>query len=213
MDETIGEMYQHHYEAVLRYVQRRVGCPQVAQDLTGDVFCKAVRTFGSYRPMRESALPWLYAIAGHTVIDHYRRQHPAAALELVPEAASPEMGPDEVVVWRELAVQAWVAAGQLPPAQRQALWLRFGEDRDLAEIADAMGRSVMAVKLLLHRATRGVRARLEPEPRRTVPRQRQPGLAATSASGPALGCAASTPRGRRLRPRGPATGRPAPARA
>ena len=188
-DASVGEMYQNHHETVLRYVQRRVECPQVAQDLTGDVFCKAVRMFASYQPVRDTALPWLYTIAAHTVADHYRRQRPTAALGLVPEVASPERGPDEVVVRRDLANRVWAAAGQLPVSQRQALWLRFGEDRDLADIANTMERSVMAVKLLIHRATRGVRARLVPERRPVGLRQRRPGLVGVSAAGPAAGSA------------------------
>ena len=173
-DATVGDMYRNHHAAVLRYVQRRVGSPQLAEDLTGDVFCKAVRMFASYRPVRASALPWLYTIAAHTVTDHYRRQRPTAALDLVPEVVSPAWGPDEVVVWRDLANRVWIAAGQLPVSQRQALWLRLGEDRDLSEIADTMQRSVMAVKLLIHRATRRVRLQLEAPRVPLVPHRRLP---------------------------------------
>ena len=203
MDTTVDEIYQNHYATVLRYVQRRVGCPQVVQDLTGDVFCKAVRTFESYRPLRASALPWLYTIAANTVTDHYRRRRPFVSLDLVPEAASREAGPDELVARRDLADQVWTAAAQLPAAQQQALRLRFGEDRDLADIARTMGRSVMAVKLLIHRAVRGVRARLEAEPSPTLHPRRRSHPAAVAESGRASAATI----GRWPRPAGRSAGR------
>ncbi len=155
--ETAEHIYLDHYGDVYRYVRARVGSSTEAEDLVGDVFCRAVAGLGNYRPMRDSALPWLYTIAAHRVADHYRAARPSQQLSEAELVADPGPNPAEVVVSRELARQVWALSRQLPASQRRALWLRYGEQLELREIAWRMGRSVEAVKLLVHRAVRGLR--------------------------------------------------------
>lgn len=155
--EKAEHMYADHYADVFRYVRRRVGSLTEAEDLASDVFCRAVAGLQRYRPMRSSALPWLYTIAAHRIADHYRQGRSAEQLgeaELVPD---PGPDPSDLIERRDLVSQVWALAQSLPPSQRRALWLRYGEQLELREIAARMGRSVEAVKLLVHRAVRGVR--------------------------------------------------------
>ncbi|MGC1184971.1 MAG: sigma-70 family RNA polymerase sigma factor [Candidatus Dormiibacterota bacterium] len=155
-----SEMYLLHHGEVFRYVRARVGSLAEAEDITSDVFCKAVAGLKTYRTLRSSALPWLYTIAAHRVADHYRAARPTSELD---EAAQiPDSGPNpaDVVVSRDLVRQVWDLSKGLPASQRRALWLRYGEELELREIAAQMGRSVEAVKLLVHRAVRGIRGKL-----------------------------------------------------
>jgi RNA polymerase sigma factor (sigma-70 family) len=157
---NVSHMYQEHYAQVFRYVRARVGSHTEAEDLTSDVFCKAVAGLESYRTMRSSALPWLYTIAAHRVADYYRASRPTAELD---EAAHvPDAGPNpaDVVVSSEQVRHVWELSKSLPASQRLALWLRYGEELELKEIALLMGRSVEAVKLLVHRAIRGIRSNM-----------------------------------------------------
>ncbi|MGH7666685.1 MAG: RNA polymerase sigma factor [Candidatus Dormibacteria bacterium] len=154
-------MYLQHYPDVFRYVRSRVSSRAVAEDLTGDVFCKAVAGIAKYRVLRSSPLPWLYTIASHRVIDHYRAARPTSELGEASQVADKGRDPADVVVTRDLVQEVWELSKELPVSQRHALWLRYGEELELREIAERMGRSVEAVKLLVHRATRGLRARLQ----------------------------------------------------
>lgn len=163
-EATAISMFEDHYKDVFRYVRARVGSPAEAEDLTGDVFCKAVAGLTSYRPLRVSPLPWLYTIAAHRVADHYRAVRPlTAGLDAAEEVVDQSPNPSEVVVTRDTVGRVWSLARNLPPAQARALWLRYGEELDLKEIAERMGRSVEAVKLLVHRAVRGLRAAVAAE--------------------------------------------------
>lgn len=155
-----SQMFLRHYTEVFRYVRARVGTQAEAEDLTSDVFCKAVAGLKNYRPLRSSALPWLYTIAAHRVVDHYRAARPASELDRAVQVADSGPNPADVVATRELVSQVWDLSKRLPDSQRRALWLRYGEELELREIALLMGRSVEAVKLLVHRAIRGVRASL-----------------------------------------------------
>ncbi|MGC2192539.1 MAG: sigma-70 family RNA polymerase sigma factor [Candidatus Dormiibacterota bacterium] len=159
-ERMASQMFLRHYTEVFRYVRARVGTQAEAEDLTSDVFCKAVAGLKRYRPLRSSALPWLYTIAAHRVADHYRAARPTSELDRAVQVADGGPNPADVVTTRELVREVWDLSKSLPASQRRALWLRYGEELELREIALLMGRSVEAVKLLVHRAIRGVRASL-----------------------------------------------------
>ncbi|HUY08926.1 MAG TPA: sigma-70 family RNA polymerase sigma factor [Candidatus Dormibacteraeota bacterium] len=159
--ETIAaRMYAQHRADVFRYLRARVTTQAEAEDLTSDVFCKVVAGLKNYRTMRSSALPWLYTIAAHRVVDHYRAARPTSELDAVTQVADSAPNPADIVITRDLVREIWTLSRSLPAPQRRALWLRYGEELELREIAFLMGRSVEAVKLLVHRAVRGVRAEL-----------------------------------------------------
>ncbi|MGH7666679.1 MAG: RNA polymerase sigma factor [Candidatus Dormibacteria bacterium] len=166
-----AEMYRQHYTDVFRYIRARVSSPTEAEDLTADVFCKAVAGLRRYRSVRPSPLPWLYTIAAHRLADHYRAARPSARLDESSQAADPAPDPLDTVISRDLAHWVWEFSKQLPSSQRRALWLRYGEELELREIAVQMGRSVEAVKLLVHRAIRGIRTRLSSGPMGELPPQ------------------------------------------
>jgi RNA polymerase sigma-70 factor (ECF subfamily) len=48
--------------------------------------------------------------------------------------------------------ESWATAAKLPDSQYEALWLRYGQDMSVKEIAAAMGRSQVCIKVLLYRA-------------------------------------------------------------
>ncbi|MGH7610687.1 MAG: RNA polymerase sigma factor [Candidatus Dormibacteria bacterium] len=165
------QMFEDHYADVFRYVRARVSTRVEAEDLTADVFCKAVAGLQTYRPLRVSPLPWLYTISAHRVADHYRAARPATAdLEVAAQVADTGPNPGDLVVTKEMVGRVWALARRLPPAQGRALWLRYGEELELREIAQRMGRSVEAVKLLVHRAVKALRlaAATEEAPRLAV---------------------------------------------
>jgi RNA polymerase sigma factor (sigma-70 family) len=156
-------LYRDHYDAVLRYVRARVASREIAEDLVADVFCRAMTAAPTYRAMRDTPLPWLYRIAAHRVADHYRRQRPACGLDAAAEVVSSDPGPDELVLRQVAIFEVWEVSQDLPKTQRRALWLRYGRQLELSEIALVMGKSVEAVKLLIHRAIKHLRRVLAQE--------------------------------------------------
>jgi len=151
-------LYEQYFGTIFRYTRARVSTQAQAEDLTSEVFCKAVGGLARYRPLRPTALPWLYTIASHQVADYYRRARPAIDLTEAEQIADPSPNPADLAAARDLVRRVWRASEGLPAAQRTAVWLRYGEELELSEIALRMGRSVGAVKLLVHRGLRGVRA-------------------------------------------------------
>ena len=104
---------------------------------------------------------WLFRIARNVVANERRRdrRRPVTPLEHASGLASAE-DISESAAAREAGSAAWQAVARLPEARRRAVVLRFVDEMSTAEIAEVLGRSEGAVRVLLHRALRSVAADL-----------------------------------------------------
>ncbi|MGH7643327.1 MAG: RNA polymerase sigma factor [Candidatus Dormibacteria bacterium] len=163
--EGFGELYDHYFPQIYRYVASRVRSAELAEDITSEVFFKALRAIGRYRPSGHPFSAWLYQIAVNTITDHYRsHKRSADSLESGPELASGGTAVDDQVAERLELDQIWLAIDSLPEQQRTAMTLKYAEDLPLAEIGRIMGKSEGAIKLLVFRGTATLRAALRPLP-------------------------------------------------
>lgn len=161
--EGFGELYDHYFPQIYRYVASRVRSSDVAEDITSEVFFKALRALGRYRPSGHPFSAWLYQIAINTITDYYRsRKRTEDGLESGPELAADGVAVDEQVAQRMGLEQIWQAIDALPDQQRTAMTLKYSEDLPLAEIGKVMGKSEGAIKLLIYRGTASVRSTLRP---------------------------------------------------
>ena len=158
--EAFGELYERYVARIHGFVYARLRNRATAEDLTAEVFFKALRAIEQYQPGRPFRA-WLFQIATNAVIDHLRRQRSVAPLEeAVDRAAGGPAVEDHALARAELA-DVRAALETLNEGQRTALALRLGQDLNTAEIAACMGRSEGAVKLLIHRGLRTVREHLQ----------------------------------------------------
>jgi len=141
-DEALPRVYGY-------LLHRCGGVVPTAEDLTQETFLAAVRELRSGRRV-DSPIPWIYGIARHKLVDHYRRQERCerviAADESsgsVPAHVSSADGPRERLM---------EALASVPAAQRAALVLRHVDGFSVPEVAAALDRSVEAVESLLTRA-------------------------------------------------------------
>jgi RNA polymerase sigma-70 factor (ECF subfamily) len=149
---AIGELYQRHADVVYRYVYSRVMDVAVAEDLTAEVFLKALEGLSGYQVTDTPFLAWLYRIARARTIDFWRRQQrrQEASLPDTLPASGPE--PEELVSSQSSWEMVQETLSQLTDDQQQVVLLRFVEELDLKEVAAVMGKTVGAVKALQHRA-------------------------------------------------------------
>jgi RNA polymerase sigma-70 factor (ECF subfamily) len=153
---------------LLRYLHRRVGDLHTAEDLLQDTFLKAYRNLGRYDPSR-SFTTWLFTIGTRLAISHFRSRRVAVPIDEIdpPDATSP--GPAETVAGREERTDLWALASRvLPGPQMAALWLRYAEEMPVRDVAEAMGRTVTGVKVLLYRARRRLMDRADDAGRRAA---------------------------------------------
>ncbi len=138
---------------VYAYVAYRLGDGPEAEDVTSDVFERAVRYRSSYIRSKGSPEAWLVGIARRTLDGRTPVPEPVADL---PEAPDPVLL--EEIAPRRLDLQAALAT--LEPRDRDLLALRYGADLTARQIAELLELRPNAVEVALHRALARLRARL-----------------------------------------------------
>lgn len=146
--ETI---YREYQPGITGYLWRMVGDPEVAADLTQDVFINAYNAIGRTHPGL-NLKSWLYTIATNTALSHHRRRRILKWLPLGgPGRDAPVAGPEERYVEQE---ELGAALAALPPDGRACLLLSARDGFTFEEIGSMLRISPGAAK------TRAYRARL-----------------------------------------------------
>ena len=156
-DASFERAYIQYLPAVSGYLYRRVDRQQV-EDLAADVFAIAWRKRASVAEGEE--LPWLYRIAANVVANHRRKLASGAALFASLRPADSAPSAEEIVAADATLAAAW---SQLRPAERELLALSLVEDLPPAELAVALGISVNAATIRVHRARTKLAALLAAE--------------------------------------------------
>jgi RNA polymerase sigma-70 factor (ECF subfamily) len=156
------DLYDRHFHRVYAYVLGRTGNRADAEDVTADVFHRALANLHGYEWRGIPFVAWLYRIAAHELSDR-RRIAARGAVTQPPdvETAHPDF---------ERRVMLYQLVDRLPDDQRRVVEMRFGGGRSIREVAAALGRSEGAIKQLQRRALEHLRANLD-ERRPDVPRQ------------------------------------------
>ncbi len=162
-------LYDRNTLAVWRYVHRSVGSAALADDLVQDVWFNVIRQSPKYQP-RARFRTWLFTLAHHRLVDHWRTAHPHASLDAATEdgasladtlAADSGFGPLRQLQSREQAQALLDALAALPPAQREAFLLQAEGAMSLSEIAAATGVPMETAKSRLRYARATLRQTLE----------------------------------------------------
>ncbi|HVM55646.1 MAG TPA: sigma-70 family RNA polymerase sigma factor [Acidimicrobiales bacterium] len=153
-----GVLYRDHATAVWRYARARVPTDADAEDVTSDVFTRALRTVEGYDPASGMPRAWLVGIARHAVADFWRRRRPEDPTASVPDRAGISSDdPVEAVERAATTEDVHRLLDGLREREREVVALRFGAELSSAEIGDALGISPTAARMLLHRAVTKLR--------------------------------------------------------
>jgi RNA polymerase sigma-70 factor (ECF subfamily) len=159
---AFGELYERYYARVYRYVYHRVGNAADAEDLTAVVFMKALEAMHSYRCTASGFAPWLFRITHNAVVDHYRRDRKHHTLDDLPHEA-PTGDPVSNVLRTERQDELRSLLTHLSPDQRDVVLMRYAADLSFSEIAAALSKNEAAVRMLLHRGLRKMKAVMDDE--------------------------------------------------
>jgi RNA polymerase sigma-70 factor, ECF subfamily len=154
-----GDLYEIYFERVYAFIARRVRDRDIAEDLTSDVFHKALANLRSYEWRGAPFAAWLIRIAANVVVDQYKRTAEGAPSSGDLPAAGNQPDLDDF----EDRARLFRLVNQLPKDQRLVIHQRFVEQRSIREIAQELGRSEGAVKQLQFRGLQNLRSQMEGE--------------------------------------------------
>jgi RNA polymerase sigma-70 factor (ECF subfamily) len=157
--------FREHQGAVFRYVRYRVATREAAEDVTSEVFMKALRSLHRYDSGRAAPRTWLLRIARNAVTDHLRslkrRGSLHVSLDRVPDLVADIPSQEERVVREERIQRLLNGSRTLRKADQEILSLRYGSGLDNFEIAEHLGISNNAVAVRLHRALKRLKAAVD----------------------------------------------------
>lgn len=161
-----AEMVSHR-DALVRFAQRRLLDPVLAEDVVHDVF-EAVMSGRAAFAGRSALRSWLTAILKHKIVDLVRQRAPLHSLDhgagdddesdACSDIECPQPRPDEVAEQRERLAQTLSRIASLPAGLRDAVQLRLLQDRDTDEVCAALAISEDNLFVRLHRARRQLSA-------------------------------------------------------
>lgn len=156
LPHDFGTWFREHQSAVFRYIRFRVATREAAEDVTSDVFMKALRSFDWYDASRASPRTWLLRIARNAVTDHLRalkrRGSLHVSLDRIPDLVANVPSAEERVIKQERIQRLLNGSQMLGKADQDILSLRYGSGLQNAEIAEHLDISNNAVAVRLHRA-------------------------------------------------------------
>jgi len=153
-------LYELHFDRIYFFVVSRVRDRATAEDLTSEVFHKALANLHGYEWRGAPFSAWLYRIASNAIVDHYKRSNrEQQANEFEHPLAPPKLSSADLD-FIERHVHFVRLVDQLPDVQRRVLRERFVEERSIREIARRLRKTEGAIKQLQFRALQTLRAQI-----------------------------------------------------
>ncbi len=163
-EAALAQVYDEYAPTLYRYVYRRTGHQETAQDIVSQTFQRFLVSLKHGGGPTKHLSGWLYRVAHNLVVDFYRRQ-PADPPTPLDKVAAPAVPPrtETAVVHEEKVARVRAALQSLTPLQQQVIVLRFLEEKSLKEVAQIVERTVGAVKGLQHRGLQTLQHILQEE--------------------------------------------------
>src|SRR3972149_12076926 len=158
--EVFGRLYEQYLPRIFQYVNYRVGDRTTAEDLTSDIFNKALTNFTKFDPGKAAFSTWLFSIARNTVIDYYRKRSREQKLknkEAKSGATAFSASPEEELSRSEEARKLHDCLSLLKPTEQELISLKFSGEMTNREISRVTGLSESNVGTILCRAVRKLR--------------------------------------------------------
>ncbi len=158
---AFGSLYDIYYPQISGYILRRTANVQIAQDITSEVFYKALKNIGRFRWLGIPFSAWLYRIANNETARYFRYgKNGQVCLDDVSEydveyspSAEEELIEAEADLQRHeqyLALHENIR--KLDVKYQEVITLRFFENKQINEISAILGKPEGTVKSLLHRS-------------------------------------------------------------
>ncbi len=162
--EVCRQWYLAYGGALYSYLRFHLPSADLAEDLTAEVFLRALKAYHRFNPSSGSPRPWLFRIAQNALRDHHRQ---AKRRQVLPMAAMRDLqcdapSPEERLLWEEEVAGLLAAVAELPVKDREVIGLCYGSELSMGEAGEILGLSAAATRTRLWRALgrlRGVLSR------------------------------------------------------
>jgi len=150
--DAFAKLYDQYYPKIFGYILRRTANIEAAQDITSEIFFKALRKLWQFQWRNISFSSWLYKIAANEINQYFRKAEYKKSLSLEElqeqgfEPTSPDDPESELIEAQEqlkqhqdfLEIQVKIV--RLPAKYQEVIALRFFEQKQIKEISEILGK-------------------------------------------------------------------------
>ncbi len=147
--EALAEIYDRYSPVLYSYAMRLLNDPALAEDCVAETFARFLKALQKGQGPRDYLRAYLYRITHNWIVDLYRNNEQTSELH---ETLQYEEFTEEEVAKRIGQRQIREAIRNLSPEQQKVITLKYLEDLSNEEIAQALHKTVGAVKTIQHRA-------------------------------------------------------------
>jgi len=162
--QAFTQLYEAYFDKIYRYIVLKIGDRIEAEDMTQQVFLKALQSISSFKWKGYPFSAWLYRIAHNQIVDYFRKKTKRPTVELDDSLnihdGKKESNPYSTTEQNFNMEQLFSATQRLTEAQHEVISLRFTSELSTAEVAKIMGKSPGAIKALQHSAIVALRKTL-----------------------------------------------------
>jgi len=171
---NLKELYELYSGSVFNYLISVSGNRELAEDLTGETFYRAMLAIDSFRG-ESSVKTWLIRIARNLYLRLMERERRKVPLDDLPQQKrrliSDHSDPESQFFWKERARIISMALLSLSERDRTLLHLSIREEMSCKEVGEVLGLSVSAVKVRRYRARRRFIQALEKDKKENVSKE------------------------------------------
>jgi RNA polymerase sigma-70 factor (ECF subfamily) len=154
---ALNQLIDHFQNDIFRYVYYRVNSQADAEDLTQDIFIQVIKRIHT---VKDHTLfkAWLYKIARNRIVDFFRKKRILFFMGTTNDIESENREQVEKdsfeaeVHQKEFTMHLKTLSNVLSRWEKEIFLMRFIDDLDIKEIAQALGKNENTVKTHLYRA-------------------------------------------------------------
>jgi RNA polymerase sigma-70 factor (ECF subfamily) len=155
--EAFAQLYDRHVVRIYRHIYYMVSDSTTAEDLTAQTFLKAWEAIDRDKERGAPIVAWLLRISHNLTVSYLRSKRDHSELDETFLDSKMTRNPEEALEQASDEKSMREAVLKLRDEQRQVIMLRFVEEMDYREVADIIGKSVPAVRVIQHRALGNLR--------------------------------------------------------
>lgn len=158
--DAFADLYDRYVDRVYRFVLYRVsGDVALAEDITSEVFVRALRKIKTFTWQGRDVGAWFVTIARNLVLDHFksgRFRLEMVGADIGEQTREGVVDPEDQALSRVTQGDLYKAIQQLGTEQQEVIYWRFLQGYSVAEAAAAMDKTDGAIKALQYRAVKAL---------------------------------------------------------
>jgi len=162
LKKIFSKIYDQYIDKIYRFVFFKVNSKDIAEDLTSEIFLRVWKRFKNQEQKIENIQAFLYKTARNLITDYYREKGKVRIVSAEnPGITDPRENLEEKAILASDIEKVREALSTLKDDYQNVIIWYYLDDLSISEISDLLGRTETATRVLIHRALKSLKNKLE----------------------------------------------------